>query len=61
MIDDQQYSEAREHLLRIKARVAEQAVERQRAINEKIAGNANLADIGHKLIATRPKQIRTMR
>jgi hypothetical protein len=50
MIDDQQYSEAREHLLRIKARVAEQAVERQRAINEKIAGNANLADIGHKVL-----------
>ena len=47
---DPQYCEAERHLLRIKARVAEEAAERQRVINEKIVGNEKLADIGHKIL-----------
>jgi hypothetical protein len=47
---DPQHCEAEEHLLRIKARVAEEAIERQRAINEKIVGNEKLADIGLKVL-----------
>jgi hypothetical protein len=47
---DPQHCEAEEHLLRIKARVAEEAIERQRAINEKIVCNEKLADIGLKVL-----------
>jgi hypothetical protein len=50
MIDDPQFGEAQEHLLRIQARMADEAIERQRAINEKVAGNEKLADIGLKIL-----------
>jgi hypothetical protein len=42
--------DAHKHLLRIQARIADDAIAEQNAINEKIAGNAKLAGIGLKII-----------
>jgi hypothetical protein len=50
VVDDAHNLEAREHLLRVQARVAEEAVAQQRVITEKIANNAQLADIGQKVL-----------
>jgi hypothetical protein len=56
--DDPHHHEAREHLLRIQRRVGDEASAQQAAINEKIANNVALADLGHRILdATLANQI----